>query len=87
MNNSGIDNMVASRSDRKEQDNKHSRTRRGKKSINIIKWIYEMLRKGDPCVQWINQGRLIFRITQQHRLAELWGEHKSNPKMNFNKFA
>lgn len=82
-----IDVRLGSTTNIKEQNRKQSRIRRGRKSTNIIEWIYEMLRKEDPCVQWISQGSLTFRIIRQHRLAELWGRHKNNPRMNFNKFA
>lgn len=68
------------------------RRRKGKKdATNIIKWIYDLLcredRRYDDIVKWINRSKLEFRIEKQHKLANLWGQLKSNPKMNFNKFA
>ena len=83
----GIDTLNLSSSRPDQKTSRQSRRRQGKKSINIINWIYEMLCKKDPCIKWINQDSLTFRITQQHRLAGLWGIYKNNPKMNFNKFA
>ena len=66
--------------------------RRGKKaSTNIIKWIYDLLCQEDQMyndvVKWTNRSKLEFCIRNQHKLAGLWGQHKCNPKMNFNKFA
>ena len=83
----GIHALSRSASKPDQKSNKQSTRPRGKKSINIIQWIYEMLCKEDQCVKWVNKDSLTFRITQQHRLAGLWGIYKNNPKMNFNKFA
>ena len=63
---------------------RNSRTRR---STNIIKWIYELLCNQSPCIEWIDQRSLKFRIVDQHQLAQLWGQHKKNASMDFNKFA
>ena len=72
-------------------DSKTRPQRRKKTSTNIIKWIYDLLCKEGQCysdvVKWINRSKLEFRIEKQHKLAELWGQLKCNPKMNFNKFA
>ena len=58
-----------------------------KTARNIINWIYEQLCNGNPCVAWVNREKLRFRIIDQHKLAQLWGQHKKNNAMDFNKFA
>ena len=63
------------------------RSRRSKTSKNIIYWIYDQLCEGHPCVEWVDRSKLRFRIIDQHKLATLWGEHKNNDAMDFNKFA
>ena len=78
---------VVSELGRIESGNRKSKSRRKRTSTNIIKWIYERLCNEDPCVEWIERSSLTFRIVQQHKLAELWGEYKNNSSMNFNKFA
>ena len=66
---------------------KSSKSRRNRTSTNIIKWVYDLLCKGDPCIRWVNPDKLELLIVDQHRLATLWGIHKGNAKMNYNKFA
>ena len=66
---------------------KSSKFRRNRTSTNIIKWLYDLLCKGDPCIRWLDQEELKLLIVDQHRLATLWGIHKGNTKMNYNKFA
>ena len=66
---------------------KSSKSRRNRTSTNIIKWVYDLLCKGDPCIRWVNRHELKLLIVDQHRLARLWGIHKGNTKMNYNKFA
>jgi len=63
------------------------RNSRMRSSTNIIKWIYELLCNQSPCIEWIDQRSLRFRIVDQHKLAQLWGQHKKNASMDFNKFA
>ena len=76
-----------SKSDVSGKIRKSSKSRRNRTSTNIIKWVYDLLCKGDPCIRWVNRHELKLLIVDQHRLARLWGIHKGNTKMNYNKFA
>ncbi|KAJ7390643.1 hypothetical protein OS493_023354 [Desmophyllum pertusum] len=38
-------------------------------------------------VEWTRERKYEFRILQPAKLATLWGEHKKNPAMNFEKLA
>jgi Ets-domain len=38
-------------------------------------------------VQWEDMERGVFRINESQRVAELWGKHKQNNSMNYEKLS
>eukprot|EP00095_Tigriopus_kingsejongensis_P011870 maker-scaffold180_size281610-snap-gene-1.28 protein:Tk11870 transcript:maker-scaffold180_size281610-snap-gene-1.28-mRNA-1 annotation:"protein c-ets-1-b-like" len=56
----------------------------------ITTWLDQLLnsRKYNPkVVKWENKEEGLFRVVDQKELARLWGEVKSNKKMNYDKFS
>ncbi|KAG8181243.1 hypothetical protein JTE90_013019 [Oedothorax gibbosus] len=41
----------------------------------------------NTCIVWKDKGRGIFKITDPHRLAALWGKQKNHLNMNFDKMS
>ena len=55
----------------------------------ITVWLANLLDSPDhnpSVISWENEKEKLFKINDQHQLAQLWGLAKENPKMNYDNF-
>jgi len=62
----------------------------GRTNIQLWQFLKELLIKKDQfsnIIRWTDEGEGIFKIEDSTRVAQLWGERKNRPNMNYDKMS
>ncbi len=60
------------------------------KGNHLWEFLLEKLEDGrynPTCIKWENRPDGVFRIPNSSRIAQLWGQHKNRPTMNYEKLS
>ncbi|XP_014680341.1 PREDICTED: ETS homologous factor-like, partial [Priapulus caudatus] len=58
------------------------------KKVVLWEFIRGLLLNGNTTIiKWENKQEGVFRIINSQKVAQLWGKHKQNPAMNYDKLA
>ena len=65
---------------------------RHKQTIHLWQFLRDLLHREPPachdgCIRWLDQAAGVFKIEDSKRVAQLWGQKKNRPAMNYDKLS